>query len=246
MGRHSEAVTLLERNYERSARYYGMSYGETISSCRLLAATYASLGRYEDAVGLLQRVINETRKPEEKPTGDLLAIISDLGGHLQKAGRFAEAIPLQEECLRGFVEIYGLSERWTIDTIDQLGLCFERLGRYNDALGLYQESIDQIRNLEGGDHPAVMEISNFITRLHQMPAEFDEEDDESLVGSDSTETSVEMALTDEQNGDTDDRFATRDVHPGEEDWMGEFFDFDILENALLVRKAQVRTQENET
>jgi tetratricopeptide (TPR) repeat protein len=231
MGRHSEAVTLLEGSYEGLAKSHGMSYKETIWTCQELGVTYASLGRYEDAVGLLQRTIYEARKPAEKPTKDLLEIISDLGVLFREAGRYAEAIPLQEECLHGFVEINGLLDRWTIDTIDELGLCYEGLRRYDDAFALYEQSINQIRSLEGDEHPAIIKISKWITGLRETLAADDEEVNESQEDSDSMEASVEEAVIDEQNGDTDDRLAKGDVRSAEVDWMGNFFDFDLLENA---------------
>jgi tetratricopeptide (TPR) repeat protein len=232
MGRHSEAATLLERSYEGFVRSFGMSLEDTIWSCRLLGEAYVKLGRYEDVVELLQRAISEAWKHAEKPTKYLLKAISHFGVLFRKAGRYVEAMTFQEECLRGCLEIYGSSGGGTIYTIDQLGLCYEGLGRYNDAFALYQKSIDQIRILEGDEHPALVEISGFITALQEVLAASDEEDGESQLGSDSTETTVEKALIDEQNGDMDDRLAKEVVPPSEEDWMGEFVDFGSLENTL--------------
>jgi tetratricopeptide (TPR) repeat protein len=231
MGRHSEAVTLLERSYEGWAKSKGMSYIKTIESCQELGVTYRSLGRYEDAISLLQRTICEARKPAERPTEDLLEIISDLGVLFRQAGRYAEAIPLQEDCLHGFAEINGQSDRWTIDSIDELGLCYEGLRCYDEAFALYRESINQIRSLEGDEHPALVKISKWITGLWEKLAAGDEEVDESQEDSDSMKASVEEALIDEQNGDTDERLVKGDVPPAEGDWIGELFDFDLLENA---------------
>jgi hypothetical protein len=245
MGRHSEAVSLLEGSYEGLAKSHGMSIRDTLVTCFLLGDTYLSLGRYEDAVGLLQRTIYEARKAVEKPTKHLLKLVSKLGVLFREAGRYAEAIPLQEECLHGFAEINGVSHCWTIDSIDELGLCYEGLRRYDDAFALYQQSINQIKSSEGDEHPALMKISKWITELRKTLAAGNDEVGESQEDSDSMETSVEDSLINERNGDTDDKLAKEDVPPTEEDWM-ELFDFDLLENAPPDTESSIEdAQENE-
>jgi len=231
MGRYSEAVTMLEGSYEGCAKSHGMNYRSTIWSCQQLGVTYARLGRYEDAIGLLQRTIYEARKSAERPTKDLLEIISNLGVLFRNVGRYAEAIPLQEDCFHGFVEINGLLDNWTIRTIDEVGLCYEGIRRYDDAFALYQRSINQIRSLAGDEHPAFIEISNWITKLRDTLATTNKEVDESHEESDNTKMNVEEALINEWNGNTDGKWVKGDVPPAEEDWMGELFDFDLMENA---------------
>jgi tetratricopeptide (TPR) repeat protein len=231
MGRHIEATALLERSYKGLTEKRGAFHLDTLSCCRELGYNYEKLGRYEDAIALLQRYIDSSRIPGEKPTKALLLTISELADIFQAAGRCTEALPLYEECFHEFLEIRGLSDGWTINTIDGLGLCYEGLRRYSDALDLYQRSIDKIRSLEGEGHPALVDISKWMIQLRETLAESAEEIDESQGDSDRTETyGVDKALIGEEHVSADRRLTERDAPLAEVDWMGELFDFDLLEN----------------
>jgi tetratricopeptide (TPR) repeat protein len=247
MGRHSEATALLERSHKGSTESLGAGDRETLLCCRALGDNYEKLGRYEDAVALLQQNIDDARSPEENPTKDLLRTISQLATLLRRTDCYIEAVPLYEECFQGFVEIYGLSPTnlWTLDAIDGLSICYEALGRFGDAFALYQQSIDQIRRLEDEDHPALKEISGWMTALRENLAASTEEVDES---EDRMETSgVDEALIEEGIANTDERLAECDVSLAEEDWMGELFDFGLVENhPSKIIDSHVDAQVNET
>ena len=248
MGRYSEAVTLLEKSYKGLTKSLGINHRNTLGCCRDLGDSYEKLGRYEDAIVLLQRIVDDARSPGERPTIDLLKTISKLADIFRNTACFIEAIPLYEECFQEFFEIRGLSDHCAVDTIDNLGLCYEESKRYDDALDLYQRSIDQIRSLEGEEHPALVDISKWMTQLRETLAASAEEADESQDDSDRLETSgVDEALINEGNANTDQKLAEWDVSLAEVDWMGELFDFDLLENHLSKRiDSDIDAQVDET
>lgn len=73
-------------------------------------------------------------------------------------GHFAEAVSLCEAYFDGFVEYMDDQIRQQLTSIESLWWCYNELGRYNDALSLYQPYFNQIRSMEGGEHPTLMEI----------------------------------------------------------------------------------------
>jgi tetratricopeptide (TPR) repeat protein len=174
MGQYTEAVTLLEKCYKAWVNMVGVSHSHTIWCCRQLGKYLIELRRYEGAITLLQKCINDARVHGEFPSKDLLEAISALATCLQKVGRYREAIPHYQECFHGFVEICGLSGSSTIYIIKGLGMCYEGLGHYDDAFALCHQVSDQIRSVEGDEHPAQKQIGweSYLTLIFWRSAPF--------------------------------------------------------------------------
>jgi tetratricopeptide (TPR) repeat protein len=231
LGRFAEAISFYEECFDGFIGIYKLSLEDTGTVIDGLGLCYEKLGYYEDAVALLQRIVDNGRKAGEKSDRTLLGIISKLARFLRKTGRYKEAIPYYEECFHGFVEIYGLSHPWTIYIIDGLGFCYERLGRYDDALAHYQQKYDQIRSINGDEDPALKMVSDWMTALREIiDARHEKADEmqEAVVIKESP--SVTEALMDKGYVNLQGSLADGDVPQTEEDWMGELFDFDLLEN----------------
>jgi hypothetical protein len=112
-----------------------------------------------------------------------------------------------------------------------LGLCYEGLGRYDDAFVHYQQKYDQIRSINGDEDPALKKISDWMTALRGIiDARHEKADEmqEAIVIKESP--SVTEALIDKDDVNLQGSLADGDVPQTEGDWMGELFDFDLLEN----------------
>lgn len=121
-------------------------------------------------------------------------------------------------------EQHGLTNDLTFIVIEELSICYGELGRYDEIFALFRRVSDQIRSTEGEEHPVFMQISELADGFRNILASCNRKIDESLDDSNRMETSpMEKLLI----GDGDMILQNR---PAGEDWMGELFDFDLLEN----------------
>jgi tetratricopeptide (TPR) repeat protein len=224
--RYSDAVPLYEECLHGFLETYGLLPTEvwTAQAIEGLGICYEELGRYEDAVALMKRNVEDARRYGYKPNGTFPWLIAKLARFLLKAGRPYEAVTVYEECFPIVAEQHGLTSDWTLIVMEELGICYGELGRYDEIFALFRRVSDQIRSIEGEEHPAFMQISELADDFRNMLAARNRKIDESQGDSDRMETSpVKKPLV----GDGDMILQNR---PAGEDWMGELFDFDLLEN----------------
>lgn len=72
---------------------------------------------------------------------------SGLASVLEKSGKAEEAVIWYKKELQKDFNTYGANKRYTQNACFELGSCYEGLGRYDEALKLYQQMIDKIRQV---------------------------------------------------------------------------------------------------
>jgi tetratricopeptide (TPR) repeat protein len=230
MGRQGEATTLLEKCYKGAAETLGVGNSATFGFCQNLRENYEKLGNYEDALELCKRQVDLARKEVLDTNTDLLWLILRTTRLLRKTGRCAEAIIHLEDFLRTFAGMYELSDPLIVCACDGLGLCYEKVGRYDEAFDLYQQFYAQIRSKEGDEHPAAMKVSRWIMRFQRFLIRRSEDILEKPINLGNEEPSSSNEGSIGEDALQDDQWTGEEMIPVEEDWMNYVFDFDLLAN----------------
>jgi tetratricopeptide (TPR) repeat protein len=231
-GRMAEAAKIIERSYRIRTVIFGIGSWKTLFYCLQLGKTYEALGRHEDAIPLYHRSLDHFRIVGAPPNADLLRAMQGLAGHFRETGRCREAMPLYEECLSEFVEYHGISDPLTTYSCDCLGVCYEKLGRFDDALELYQWFFDKLQMVEGDEHPALGRVIGWITDLKVLALN-DEEVDRIQ---DDRNCSQIPSVDGTSVGDADMNpygVSVASTALAEEKWMAEVFDFEMLAEGPL-------------
>jgi tetratricopeptide (TPR) repeat protein len=232
MGRQGEATALVEKCYKGAAETLGVGSSVTFKYCQHLRESYEKLGDYEDALELCKRQVDLARKEGLDTNTDLLWLMLNTARLLCKTGRCAEAIIHFEESLRTFAGMYERSDPLMVCACDNLGLCYEKVGRYDEAFDLYQQFYDQIRSKEGNEHPAAMKIFRWITELQRFLIRRSEDVLEKplSLGDEEPSSSDEGSIGEDSL--QDDQSTGEEMISTEEDWMNYVFDFDLMENGF--------------
>jgi tetratricopeptide (TPR) repeat protein len=147
MGRYGEAAPLLEKCYKVYLDMHGECHPYTIGCCQELSVIYEELGRYDNAIPFLQKELHYRRIQGRQNTPYFLNCLSKLARMLRKTGHYSDAARLYEECLHGFIELYGLlpTDYSVSQAIEGLSICYEELGRDEDAVALLRRHVDDAR-----------------------------------------------------------------------------------------------------
>jgi tetratricopeptide (TPR) repeat protein len=98
--------------------------------------------------------------------------VEGLAWVLRKMDRFGEAITWSEKAFERSRDMYGPEHEWTLRACEDLGECYEKEGRYADALELYQQTVEKLRAGGGIEHPAVADFESYIDNIYEvMPLE---------------------------------------------------------------------------
>jgi tetratricopeptide (TPR) repeat protein len=81
---------------------------------------------------------------------------------VQKQGRMEEAIELYKEVFRVRVDVQGPTHSSTKNACAVLGRCYEDLGFYQDAVELYTEFVEKLREEEGDENSEIMDYESWI------------------------------------------------------------------------------------
>jgi tetratricopeptide (TPR) repeat protein len=233
MGRHTEALAVVEKKYKALAKACGSSHSRTLSYGRRIARCYEALGRHKEAISFLTNSINYASKSGDKLTKGLLKSVLSLGDVFRYTDRFAEAITCYEECLKSTDEIDCLSQKALI-IVRKLGCCYEDLERYDEALALYQRTLDQTNSIYRDDHRSTREVLIQMDELRDFLDARDEMTCKKYCELGRIESSglKEMLRKDEPMS-MDDVLRNSNATENEEEWMREMFDFDLLRQAHL-------------
>ncbi|KAK6602450.1 hypothetical protein H4I95_07552 [Botrytis cinerea] len=95
----------------------------------------------------------------------------NLGYILEECGSFKEAMVMYKRCLliRVRNEGWGSWTDWKT-TCDRPGLCYEELSQFQDALFLYKNLREKIKNVIG-DHPFIKEVEGWISTIQERMEE---------------------------------------------------------------------------
>lgn len=71
-------------------------------------------------------------------------LMGELADILMRTGGEAEAVTLREKAFLAEVETFGLEHKYSRWSCRELGFCYTRLGRYDDAIKLFKQTIEKV------------------------------------------------------------------------------------------------------
>jgi tetratricopeptide (TPR) repeat protein len=171
-GAHEESHNIATKTIDAFAPVLGATNQELLEVKYLLAWNVYKLGRLQESEEQFRALASlypayDFFKSDETvfPRNTLLNVWSGLADVLWDMGKGNEAASWLEKSFRGALSIGRANSRTTEDTCRRLGSCYEINGRYNDALKLYNQMIDEIRKL-GNDHAgAIPQYESEISRI---------------------------------------------------------------------------------
>lgn len=105
------------------------------------ASILKSEGRLLEGEEILRGVLKYALDEVNNTT---LGTMVDLADLLEETGQEAEAITLREKGFVMVVEIYGIGNWYSRWDCEQLGFCYARQGRYDDAILHFQQTIEKV------------------------------------------------------------------------------------------------------
>jgi tetratricopeptide (TPR) repeat protein len=152
---------LLDFSKEYCARYY-------CEKAKLLEAK----GQLAESEALLQAALAKL-PPASISTTNLMQQLADL--LVNTAGRKADALPWLEKLLLFSNQVYGVEHWYSRYDCERLGFCYAELGRYDDAIHLFQDIVEKLALIQGGDcgkrNAYAAELRGWIEEIEEMRAD---------------------------------------------------------------------------
>jgi tetratricopeptide (TPR) repeat protein len=156
MGRHKEAMGMMEACLEARKRVLGDDHPDTLDSMNNLALTYVELGRHEEAMGLEEACLEAQKRVLGDDHSDTLDSMNNLALTYGELGRHEEAMGLQEACLEAHKRVLGDYHSDTLHSMNNLACTYGKLGRHKEARGLKEACLEAYKRVYGEDHPCTL------------------------------------------------------------------------------------------
>lgn len=129
----------------------------------ILGILYAALGYYDSAeTYFLQSLpILETKK--SYPTAKLMVLYSNIGAVYNSTGRFAEALQITQKAIdkqKGKLQLFEAPYNTKANT-------FYYMGKYEEAIQLYETSIDLFKKINDPDNPHIAMYYNNLGNVYR-------------------------------------------------------------------------------
>jgi pentatricopeptide repeat protein len=191
-----EAYNISSNAIERFKDTLGLEHRDIFHLRMDLASNMLQLGKLHEGEKLYRALISFSDESQdgEMSCSDLSHLYDGLATVLKRTGRVEEAIHWYQKALEGLLTCYGANDILTRDNCWILASCYQDQGRYDDALKLYHQMIDKIRQSgedpDGANAEFEFEILRIQERMEQNTSysySSDEESSEYEPGSDSEE-----------------------------------------------------------
>jgi tetratricopeptide (TPR) repeat protein len=160
LGRHAEALKLLEENLALLKAKLGPDHPDTLMSMYYLANSYYDLRRHAEAFKLREETL-ALRKAKLGPDHpDTLRSMTSLANSYAALGRNAEALKLTEQSLPLLKAKLGPDHPDTLGSMNNLANSYAALERYAEALPLTEQTLALQKAKLGPDHPDTLASMN--------------------------------------------------------------------------------------
>ena len=129
-------------------------------------------GQLAESEALLRAAL-EKLPPASVSAANLMQQLADL--LIGTAGRKADALPWMEKLLLFSNQTYGIEHKYSRYDCEQLGFCYAELGRYDDAIHLFQDMVEKLALIQGGDcgkrNAYAAELRGWIEEIEEIRAD---------------------------------------------------------------------------
>jgi tetratricopeptide (TPR) repeat protein len=211
--RYEEAQSLCTYVMKRAELVFGTDSGVYIS-CRIEQAhIWRKQGKISESLNLLYLLSGNSNLSERAK----YKISNDIGFILMEMKDYSKAEIWYRKTLESSVIMYGLQHPCILVNCENLGYCFEMLGRWSAALRLYRKFLERLRKCRGVDQSSVEKVEGWISRgereIEMIAQEKESGKNENTDGGANTEGAGDMeseqsqALNDSDGIDWDELHA---------------------------------------
>jgi tetratricopeptide (TPR) repeat protein len=169
---YDESYSVLYDAVQKSKTSLGPEHLRTLDLQNNLAFTLYAQGKLEEGEEIFREVWSLHCKLFGESAFSSLYTVKGLALVLKKMDRIGEAIAWSENLFGRSLDLYGPEHEWALDACEDLGECYEKEGRYADALELYQQMVEKLRSSGNIGHPAVAYFESSIENIYEvMPPE---------------------------------------------------------------------------
>ena len=116
------------------------------------AEKLAKEGKYAEALSFAEHYLAEMKSRYGENHAKYAGALDSLGSRLNSVvGRAAEAEPLYKQALALRERVLGHGDMWTLVTVNNLGLLYSNLGRYQEAEALLKRALEGYGSTLGPD-----------------------------------------------------------------------------------------------
>ncbi len=159
---------------ETQTRLFGLDDIDTMRSMNVQASIVRNLGRRAEAAQLRREILSNAQRALASDHLLVARLHHFLGIDLRTGSR-QEYLPEAEENLRTALRIYRSHNEsmFYLGALCELGDVVRDLGRRREAIALYEEAEDKIRNTLGPDHPWLIAVHSGLARTHDRSGNID-------------------------------------------------------------------------
>jgi tetratricopeptide (TPR) repeat protein len=174
-GLYKESEDVASHVIERFEGPLGPEHPFILRTRSQLARSLAQQGQYRQSGDIFRTVLKQQSKLLGESHPSTLITAWGVAGNLYGMGHIEEATIWYEKILWGGVGVYGPDSEDTILSCDALRNCYEKQGRYDDAMKLCQQLVERIQAVKGNDHPAITKLQGWIEETQNLLLEEEED-----------------------------------------------------------------------
>lgn len=140
----------------------------TLKSAEELASTLCYDGKVAEAIDLQRWMLDTLTASYGEMHTRIFRAAEMLCASLLRAGRVDEATVEAERCLRIGTELPGSTDDIVSECLYILASCKEKAGKIDEALQLYQSSIDKANAAPGGDEPTTARLKETLVSMTSL------------------------------------------------------------------------------
>lgn len=173
LGEFDQAEELFRTELEQAKQVFGELHPITLDLIQELALTLRQKNQIDDALVLYDQLILGLEKSYgENSLSILLAKINKATAYMY-AGEFAKADEMTADLLPKMIEHVGSMHQYTLALRNIRGGALDNVGKWDDALALYQESLDLFLQSEVKDNFNIINIPHNMAVIYNKQKRFD-------------------------------------------------------------------------
>ena len=173
MGEFDQAEVLFRRLLEQSENDLGQLHPTTLDLMQELALTLRQQNQIDDALKLYDRlIIGMEKNYGENSLSTLLAKINKATAYMY-AGDFTQADTMTADLLPKMIKHVGPMHQYTLALRNIRGGALDNVGKWDEALALYQESLDLFLQSESKDNFNTINIPHNMAVIYNKQKKFD-------------------------------------------------------------------------
>ena len=165
---YKESEDIARHAVERFEMSLGPEHPIILKTHVQLARSIAAQGQYQESEDMLRTVLKQQSIILGESHPYTLSTTWGLAMLFEEMDYLEEATILYEKSFWGDLDLYEPDGRNTISSCDYLGWCYEKQGRYDDAMKLYRQLVERIQAVKGNDHPAIAKIQGWMESVQNQ------------------------------------------------------------------------------